>query len=543
MKLKNAGLAGTLAMGFALVLLIGLIVAIFGRYKLQEQSDAMRGILNDQIKSLALIRQYKDNMNVISGATLRLFIETDADKRAQDQALIKTNIDNNTVVLDEFKKHVVTDQEQALWNTIMAAREKSLVASKSALAISESGQRDEQQTVVTNQISPAQNGLIAAIDDMVKYQQADTERAASSASQAAERAGNMMLMLACLSVLIGAVITWWITRGIKRRLGGEPDYAAWVVQQVSEGDLSVKVSTRENDNHSLLAAMRSMCHNLGNTVREVRASSESIAVGADEIAMGSADLSQRTEEQAASVQQTAASMEQMSQAIRQNGDTVREAAQLALQASHTAAKGNDVVTNVIATMDEISGSSQKIGEIIRVIDAIAFQTNILALNAAVEAARAGEQGRGFAVVAGEVRHLAQRSAAAAKEIKDLINESVQKVDAGTQLVSHAGATMKEIVSGATHVADLIKEIGVTTSEQEEGISQINQAINQLDSVTQQNAALVEESASAASSLREQAQHLVELMTVFTLASQKGELPRISSRPGASASLLPAPAAR
>lgn len=213
MKLKNAGLAGTLAMGFALVLLIGLIVAIFGRYKLQAQSDAMRGILNDQIKSLALIRQYKDNMNVISGATLRLFIETDADKRAQDQALIKTNIDNNTVVLDEFKKHVVTDQEQALWNTIMTAREKSLVASKSALAISESGQRDEQQTVVTNQISPAQNGLIAAIDDMVKYQQADTERAASSASQAAERAGNMMLMLACLSVLIGAVITWWITRG------------------------------------------------------------------------------------------------------------------------------------------------------------------------------------------------------------------------------------------------------------------------------------------------------------------------------------------
>ncbi|RNM22783.1 methyl-accepting chemotaxis protein, partial [Dickeya undicola] len=252
-------------------------------------------------------------------------------------------------------------------------------------------------------------------------------------------------------------------------------------------------------------------------VGQVRQSSESIATGSQQIAMGNADLSQRTEEQAASLQQTAASMEQISQTIRQNGETVREAAQLATTASDTAAKGSEVVGNVIRTMDDITASSRKIGDIISVIDSIAFQTNILALNAAVEAARAGEQGRGFAVVAGEVRSLAQRSASAAREIKELITESMEKVESGSQLVSHAGTTMDDIVTQSRHVADLIREIGSTTTEQESGISQINQAVNQLDQVTQQNAALVEESASAADSLSDQARHLVQLMNVFMVA--------------------------
>ncbi|NPE61446.1 methyl-accepting chemotaxis protein, partial [Dickeya dadantii] len=241
------------------------------------------------------------------------------------------------------------------------------------------------------------------------------------------------------------------------------------------------------------------------------------ATGSQQIAMGNADLSQRTEEQAASLQQTAASMEQISQTIRQNGETVREAAQLATTASDTAAKGSEVVSNVIRTMSDITASSRKIGDIISVIDSIAFQTNILALNAAVEAARAGEQGRGFAVVAGEVRSLAQRSASAAREIKELITESMEKVESGSQLVGHAGTTMDDIVTQARHVADLIKEIGVTTTEQESGISQINLAVNQLDQVTQQNAALVEQSASAADSLSDQARHLVQLMNVFVVA--------------------------
>ncbi|GAB7215741.1 hypothetical protein OS42_23520 [Dickeya oryzae] len=353
---------------------------------------------------------------------------------------------------------------------------------------------------------------------------------ADNSQSQAVNAGVIMLSLAVLITLVGSLIAWSITRRIKGQLGGEPAYASHIAQQVAQGDLSVNVMLKADDQHSLLAAMRTMRDSLSHIVSQVRQSSESIAIGSQQIAMGNTDLSSRTEEQAASLQQTAASMEQISQTIRQNGETVREAAQLAAHASDTAAKGSDVVGNVIRTMDGISASSRKIGDIISVIDSIAFQTNILALNAAVEAARAGEQGRGFAVVAGEVRSLAQRSASAAREIKELITESMEQVESGAQLVGSAGTTMDDIVTQAHRVAQLIKEIGVTTTEQESGISQINQAVNQLDQVTQQNAALVEESASAAESLSDQARHLVQLMNVFVVTEHHQPYEQVAYRP-------------
>ncbi len=353
---------------------------------------------------------------------------------------------------------------------------------------------------------------------------------ADNSQSQAVNAGVIMLSLAVLITLVGSLIAWSITRRIKGQLGGEPAYASHIAQQVAQGDLSVNVMLKADDQHSLLAAMRTMRDSLSHIVSQVRQSSESIAIGSQQIAMGNTDLSSRTEEQAASLQQTAASMEQISQTIRQNGETVREAAQLAAHASDTAAKGSDVVGNVIRTMDGISASSRKIGDIISVIDSIAFQTNILALNAAVEAARAGEQGRGFAVVAGEVRSLAQRSASAAREIKELITESMEQVESGAQLVGSAGTTMDDIVTQAHRVAQLIKEIGVTTTEQESGISQINQAVNQLDQVTQQNAALVEESASAAESLSDQARHLVQLMNVFVVTEHHQPHEQVAYRP-------------
>ncbi len=316
-----------------------------------------------------------------------------------------------------------------------------------------------------------------------------------------------------------------ITRRIKNQLGGEPAYAVEIAQQVAQGNLALDIVLVPGDNRSVLAAMALMRDSLSQTVDQVRQSSESIATGATQISSGNTDLSQRTEEQASNLQQTAASMEQMNTTIKQNTDTVNMASELAQSASVTASKGGDVVNNVVTTMEDITSSSHKIGDIIGVIDGIAFQTNILALNAAVEAARAGEQGRGFAVVAGEVRSLAQRSASAAKEIKELIEESVEKVETGSLLVNEAGTTMSEIVEQVRRVAELLSEIGVTTREQSQGISQVNDAVNQLDEVTQQNAALVEESATAADSLSEQARRLVELMSVFRLANTPAQTVR------------------
>jgi methyl-accepting chemotaxis protein len=257
---------------------------------------------------------------------------------------------------------------------------------------------------------------------------------------------------------------------------------------------------------------------LQNIIGEVRAGSESIATGATQIATGNADLSQRTEVQAGNVQKTASSMEELHATVKNNADTARQATQLAQSASSAASRGGDVVAKVVTTMGGISGSSQRIADIIGVIDGIAFQTNILALNAAVEAARAGEQGRGFAVVATEVRTLAQRSAAAAKEIKTLIGASVEQVQAGTQLVDDAGSAMKEIVSQVQRVSDLMAEISAATVEQTSGIGLVNDAVTQLDQATQQNAALVEESAAAADSLRQQAQRLVEAVGAFRVAA-------------------------
>jgi methyl-accepting chemotaxis protein len=329
---------------------------------------------------------------------------------------------------------------------------------------------------------------------------------------------NAVIGGSVLALLIAAALGLWVTRSITRQLGGEPDYAASVANEIAKGNLSVDVQVRAGDSASLLAAMKLMRDSLAQVVSNVRQSSDNIATGSTQIATGNADLSQRTEEQASNLQQTAASMEQLTATVKQNSEAARQANQLATSASSAAAQGGVVVGQVVGTMQDISSSSNKISDIIGVIDGIAFQTNILALNAAVEAARAGEQGRGFAVVASEVRSLAQRSADAAKEIKTLISESVQKVEVGTQLVDDAGKAMDNIVGQVKRVTELISEIAQASDEQTQGISQVGDAVQQLDQVTQQNAALVEESAAAADLLKQQASRLAEVVGVFRLNS-------------------------
>ena len=328
------------------------------------------------------------------------------------------------------------------------------------------------------------------------------------------RNAAILLAIGAALMLVVGLIAWRMARTLYGQLGGEPEYAADVVRQIGAGDLGVAVQVRRGDDSSLLHAMHQMQQSLANTVQEIRGSTSTIATATSEIASGNQDLSSRTEQQASSLEETAASMEELTSTVKQNADNARQANQLAESASEVAVRGGSVVGQVVDTMSAINTSSKKIVDIIAVIDGIAFQTNILALNAAVEAARAGEQGRGFAVVASEVRSLAQRSAAAAKEIKSLIDDSVGKVEAGSQQVAEAGKTMDEIVSSVRRVTDIMGEISAASHEQTQGIEQINQAITQMDQVTQQNAALVEEAAAAAASLQDQAGGLVRVVSVF-----------------------------
>jgi methyl-accepting chemotaxis protein-1 (serine sensor receptor) len=381
------------------------------------------------------------------------------------------------------------------------------------------GKRDDAIAKMNDECRPHLAALVKATDD---YGAFTTSREEKQIEQAAEMYSTQrnLLIAACLTVFIAAGLAGFlITRSLTRALGAEPAELAGFAQRVADGELSLVRGAHGAPAGSVLASLGAMQVSLANIVSDVRGASESIATGSARIATGNADLSQRTEEQASALQQTAATMDQLGTTVRNNADNAKQANQLAAGASEVATKGGAVVHRVVGTMKGINDSSKRIADIIGVIDGIAFQTNILALNAAVEAARAGEQGRGFAVVASEVRSLAQRSAAAAKEIKTLITSSVEQVEQGTSLVDEAGRTMEEIVGAIRRVNDIVAEISSASAEQSSGVSQVGQAVSQMDQVTQQNAALVEESAAAAESLRQQAQQLVSVVSVFKLPSE------------------------
>ncbi len=531
--MRNISLGKILGTGFTLIIIIGFLVALLGRVQLETLGGNIQVLSKTRINNLLLMQEFKDNVNITARSMRNIALLTDEAQMKQENERVQKTLARNTELLEILNKNAVDSNAKALIGNLMQARPAYVASVKKSIDLAMNSQNEAFRNVLMTEVRVTQTEIFNILDKMVEIQKQLTVDLANQSENDAIKAGSLMMIIALCSALSGGVIAWWITRSIKRQLGGEPAYTLEVTRQVAQGNLAIAIERRAGDTTSILAAMEEMRQSLSNIVGQVHQSSESIATGASQIAIGNTDLSQRTEEQAANLQETAASMEEMNTTVKQNAETVRTATQIANAASASARKGGDVVDDVVRTMGEITASSHKIGDIIGVIDSIAFQTNILALNAAVEAARAGEQGRGFAVVAGEVRSLAQRSASAAREIKELISVSVEKVGAGEALVNQAGTTIRDIVEQSQHVADLINEIGLTTHEQEQGVSQVNDAVNQLDQVTQQNAALVEESASAADSLSQQAKNLLELMSVFKIdgiqpqraAPQAATLPR------------------
>ncbi|WCG83249.1 methyl-accepting chemotaxis protein [Pectobacterium sp. A5351] len=527
--IKNSSLGKMLGTGFTLVIAIGFLVAIFGHIQLDKLGENTQQLSQVRLSNLLMMDEFKDNLNSNAIAIRDLVLLEDEQQMQEKKALIEATTARNNALLVKIQDNTVDKHARELVSVLAQVRPAYLSSMQEATTLAMAYRNKEAHELLLSKVQTTQSTVFNALNDMVNWQEKLTVSDADHSTKSAANAGRLMIIISLLSVVLGAMISWWITRTIKRQLGGEPAYTLEVTRQVAQGNLAVAIELRDGDTTSVLAAMEDMRQNLSNLVGQVHQSSESIATGATQIAMGNTDLSQRTEEQAANLQETAASMEQMNTTVKQNAATVRTATELAHSASTTAQKGGDAVNNVVRTMEDITASSRKIGDIIGVIDSIAFQTNILALNAAVEAARAGEQGRGFAVVAGEVRSLAQRSASAAREIKDLINVSVANVEMGEKMVNDAGITIKDIVEKSQHVANLLSEIGLTTHEQEQGVAQVNDAVNQLDQVTQQNAALVEESASAADSLSQQARMLLELMGVFKISGVQARVPRLSAQ--------------
>jgi len=418
---------------------------------------------------------------------------------------------------------VTGDAERGL----LASYDKSWAAYQQAqqkvVALGRDKKRQDAADISDGAASMAIDEVANALGALTKYNFSGGKAAAEQAAAVYSRARQAVLALLGTALLFGMLLAYGITRKLLSQLGCEPRVANEIAVAVAGGDLATRIELKQGDNHSLLAQLEAMQRGLAGTVSSVRRGAEGVATACQQIASGNADLSQRTEEQASSLEETASSMEELTSTVKQNAENAKQANQLAASASEVAVKGGAVVSEVVGTMSSINESSKKIVDIISVIDGIAFQTNILALNAAVEAARAGEQGRGFAVVASEVRNLAQRSAAAAKEIKALIGDSVDKVGAGTKLVDEAGKTMQEIVASVKRVTDIMSEITAASQEQSAGIEQVNQAIAQMDEVTQQNAALVEEAAAAAESMQEQAQQLAQAVSVFRLDEAVAEL--------------------
>src|SRR5471032_1304281 len=514
-------LATKLGLAFATVLALTVFVGGFSIVKLAQVNSTATQLSAHWMPAMRAIEDIKSQIARIRTRELQYIISNDPAEMEKYDKVIANDLIDLGKMQDDYVKLLLTSEEKAAYANFTAMWERYMAEDARIRAAARTNDDETAKTLIRGESNKLIVALRGQVDQLVKlYGEGGTALARDGDALYASSRGWIIALLAG-SVALGALGAWGITRWLVQRLGGEPDYAVTVAGKIAAGELSVPIRTRDGDASSLLFAMKTMRDSLAGIVGQVRGATTVIASASHEIAAGNLDLSSRTEQQASTLEQTAASMEELTSTVRQNADSVRQANELALSASAIAQKGGEVVAQVVETMGSINSSSRKIADIIGVIDGIAFQTNILALNAAVEAARAGEQGRGFAVVATEVRNLAQRSAAAAKEIKELIGDSVDKVQAGNKLVEQAGSTMAEVVASVRRVTDIMGEISTAGREQSIGIEQVNQAIAQMDTVTQQNAALVEEAAAAAHAMQDQVNSLNEVVSVFQIGARVG----------------------
>jgi methyl-accepting chemotaxis protein len=510
---KELKISTRLVAGFTLLVAMLLGIGALSIFRTMSVQTDLLDITERRMKVIADTELLRDATNVQARAIRNIALFTDPVMVTEEQRAIAASRNTVEQLKSELEALVVSSKGRALQDQLFAARKPFDATVDRFLDLRDAGETDAAVTFLFDQVRPAQQEYLKAIDAAVAYQQ---EGAQASSRQAQATVRNLIATIG-VAVLLAAAVATGVAMWIIRSVTGPINSAIELARAVAAGDLTRVVEVRSKDEAgALMQALAHMQTSLAKVVTQVRRGSESVSTASEQIAQGNQDLSSRTESQASALEQTAASMEELSSTVRHNSDNAMQANQLAQSASKVAAEGGQVVSQVVNTMKGIENSSKKIADIISVIDGIAFQTNILALNAAVEAARAGEQGRGFAVVAGEVRNLAQRSASAAKEIKDLITDSVERVSSGTALVDKAGSTMNEVVESVRRVTNIMAEISAASKEQSDGVGQVGEAVVQMDQATQQNAALVEEMAAAATSLRTQASDLVQAVAVFRL---------------------------
>jgi methyl-accepting chemotaxis protein len=505
-----------LAIGFAVVLLLAVLATSVALVNARANAQATRDMMEQPLAKERLVSDWY--VLIYSAIARTALIARSSDEKLSDTFadVIAASTKRGGELLGKIKELLSSDEERKIYEEITELRNKYQKAKTEVMNARKAGDAAKAEQLFRDAFSPSAEAYQDRVKTFLAMQRKAIDDTAHAIDAANNRSNALLMLLAALMVGIGSVAAWFISRSITVPLKSAVDIAA----TVANGDLTTQFSAQQDKDEigDLMTALRGMNDALRTVVSQVQIGTSTIATASNEIASGNMDLSQRTEEQASSLEETASSMEELTSTVRQNAENAKQANQLAQAASEVAEKGGSIVGQVVNTMGSINDSSRKIFDIISVIDGIAFQTNILALNAAVEAARAGEQGRGFAVVASEVRNLAQRSAAAAKEIKELIGNSVEQVDIGSKLVQQAGSTMDDVVASVRRVTDIMGEITSASSEQSIGIDQVNTAIGQMDSVTQQNAALVEQAAAAAASMQDQAARLAEVASSFRLGN-------------------------